>query len=337
MRFAAPAWLPALALAPLLFLWLLRDARRRRQLLARLGEPGLLQQGADPAAEARCARRRRFAPLALALMVLALARPQWGQEAGRGQSEAAQIMLVLDVSASMLAGDMSPSRLERAKLEIRDLLQRLEGDQFGLVLFSGAAFVQCPLTVDRVMVQDFLDLAQPAVISRPGTALAAAVEAALAGFDPQRESQKVILIFTDGEDPDSDPVAAAAEARAQGVTVYTVGFGSAAGATVPQVDAEGRVGGPMLDEAGQPVLSRPDPALLERLAEAGGGRYLPAAALGQAAAELSQALADLRRDPMAMAGSPRPIERFAWPLAAAFLLLLAAEWPAGSLRREPER
>lgn len=328
MQFGSPAWLPALALCPLLYLWLRRDAAVRRRLEARLGDRSLLGLGSDPRSETARRRQGRSAPVALGLIVLALARPQWGQEAGRGQVEAAQVMVVLDVSASMLAADMSPSRLERAKLEIRDLLQRLEGDQFGLVLFSGAAFVQCPLTVDRVMVQDFLDLAQPAVISRPGTALASAIQAAMAGFDPQRESQRVILIFTDGEDPDSDPEAAAREAREAGITIYTVGFGQAEGATVPQLDQEGRPGAPMLDEAGQPVLSRPDPALLERLARAGGGRYLAAGALGQAAAALAEALADLRRDPMAMAGRPRPVERFGWPLAAAFLLLLAAEWPS---------
>lgn len=333
IRFAAPQWLPVLLLAPLLAWWLARDRRRRAQLMGRLADSALLRRlGAvgDPA----LGRRHRLAPLVLAFLLLALARPQWGFEAGRSQSEAAQVMLVLDVSASMLAADLAPNRLERAKLEIRDLLTRLEGDQFGLVLFAGAAFVQCPLTVDTSMVQDFLDLAEPRTISRPGTALASAIEAALAGFDPQRDSQKVIIIFTDGEDPDSDPGAAAREAVAQGARIYTVGFGTAAGAAVPELDANGQVAGSMLGENGQPVLSRPDEALLTRLATAGEGRFQRAAAVGQAAAALSAQLADLRRDPLAGAGARRPIERFTWPLAMAFLLLLAAEWPAPN-RREP--
>jgi Ca-activated chloride channel family protein len=326
IRFASPWWLFALPLVALLALWLERDLRRRAFLLARLADGALLRRlgaGGDPS----LARRRRLAPLAMVFLFLALARPQLGQQATRSQSEAAQIMLVLDVSASMLAADLAPNRLERAKLEIQDLMARMEGDQFGLVLFAGAAFVQCPLTVDTAMVQDFLDLAEPRTISRPGTALAAAVEAALGGFDAQRESQKVIIVFTDGEDPDGDPAEAARLAVAQGARIYTVGFGTATGAAVPELDQNGQVTGNILDEGGRPVLSRPDEALLTRLAAEGQGRFLRAGAVGQAAAALDAQLADLRRDPLAGAGARQPIERFTWPLALAFLLLLAAEWP----------
>lgn len=326
IRFASPGWLFALLLVAPLAFWLERDLRRRAFLLDRLAEGSLLRRlgaGGDPS----LARRRRLAPLALVFLLLALARPQLGQQAGRTQSEAAQIMLVLDVSASMLAADLAPNRLERAKLEIQDLMTRLEGDQFGLVLFAGAAFVQCPLTVDTAMVQDFLDLAEPRTISRPGTALASAIEAALGGFDAQRESQKVIIVFTDGEDPDSDPAEAARLAVAQGARIYTVGFGTLAGAAVPELDSNGQVSGNILGADGQPVLSRPDEALLTRLATAGQGRFQRAGAVGQAAAALSGQLADLRRDPLAGAGARQPIERFTWPLAMALLLLLAAEWP----------
>ena len=153
IRFASPGWLFALLLVAPLAFWLERDLRRRAFLLDRLAEGSLLRRlgaGGDPS----LARRRRLAPLALVFLLLALARPQLGQQAGRTQSEAAQIMLVLDVSASMLAADLAPNRLERAKLEIQDLMTRLEGDQFGLVLFAGAAFVAIAVTDKGELADD---------------------------------------------------------------------------------------------------------------------------------------------------------------------------------------
>ena len=190
MSFAQPQYLIAIVvLLPMLGLFLTWAARRRHAALARLGNPTLIER---LGAQVNWRGRRWQIGLwlaAIVLLLVAMARPQWGAETQEIERKGVQVMVALDVSNSMLAEDVKPNRLERAKLEIADLMRRLGGDELGLVLFSGASFIQFPLTSDYATAQSFLDDARPTTISKPGTDIGDAVRTALRGFDEHSNSR----------------------------------------------------------------------------------------------------------------------------------------------------
>jgi Ca-activated chloride channel family protein len=333
MTFGAPTALAALLLIPLLLAFLAWAGRRRQAAVERLGAPALV--AALSASVNRRGRRlaTRLWLVAVALLVLSLARPQWGTQSETVEQQGIQVMVALDVSESMLAEDVKPSRLDRAKLEIADLMNRMGGDEIGLVLFSGAAFIQFPLTSDYAVARSFLESARPGVISRGGTAIGEAIRSALTGFDQRRPGQKVIVIFTDGEDRESDATAAAAEANDQGVVVYTVGMGSPEGAQIPVFDASGAAVDVKRDRAGEIVVSQLDEAGLQRIAESGGGHYFRAGAAsggavggtGGGIADLADELASLQAGTTESRIEVQRVERFQLFLGLGVLLLVAIE------------
>ena len=225
----------------------------------------------------------------------------------------------------MLAEDIKPDRLSRAKLEIVDLMNRLGGDEIGLVLFSGASFIQFPLTFDYTTARVALDDAAPDVISRPGTAVGDAILMALRGFDEKRTSQKVIVLMTDGEDHEGDPVEAARQAADEGVIIYAIGFGTPQGDPIPEYDGSGQVIGYKKDRSGEVVLSRLDEATLQQVASVTNGEYYRASAGAGAVESLAAELAGLQKAEIESEFETRNVERFQWSLLGALLALLIAE------------
>lgn len=335
MSFAEPRFLTSLILIPLLMLFLLWTSRRKAAALAQLGDPALLAQLS--AQVNRRGKRWRIALwfIALTAIIIALARPQWGTEVQTVEQQGIEIMVALDVSKSMLAEDIKPNRLTRAKLEISDLMDKLAGDEMGLVLFSGASFIQFPLTSDFATARTFLDAASPQVISRPGTAIGDAIRSALAGFDESRASQRVIIIMTDGEDHNTNPVDAAKEAAAQGVIVFTIGFGSPNGSPIPEFNNAGEVVGYKKDANGNTVISKLDEVTLQKIALATGGQYFRADAGGAELDALANALDKMKKTTLENRFETRKVERFQWFVAIALLALVVAELiPERRLRRE---
>ena len=202
---------------------------------------------------------------------------------------------------------------------------RLGGDEIGLVLFSGASFMQFPLTFDYGTARTFLESAGPEVISRPGTALGEAIETALAGFNRQTASQRVVLLMTDGEDHGGDALEAAGRAAEEGVVVYAVGFGSPEGEPIPEKDAGGQVVGFKKDERGEVVLSKLDEVTLQQIARETGGRYYRATADGSALDALASEIDSLQKASLQSEFETRNIERFQVFLAVALLALVVAE------------
>ncbi len=276
MTFGQPFFLAFLALVPVMGLFLVWAMRRRQRDILRLGEPGLVQRLSTSVNWRGRKLRNALWIFSLGLLVLALARPQWGSEAQAVEQQGVQVMVALDVSNSMLAEDLRPNRLLRAKLEISDLMDKLDGDEIGLVLFSGASFVQFPLTSDYSTARQFLDGASTNSISRQGTAIADAIHTALGGFDMDSAAQKVIVVVTDGEDHEGDAMAAARAAADAGVLIYTLGFGSPEGVPIPEYDPYGQLVGYKVDQAGQTVLSRLNETTLQEIAAAAGGAYFRA-------------------------------------------------------------
>jgi Ca-activated chloride channel family protein len=326
MEFANPQFLLlGLILIPGLALILFWTSRRRKQAIRKLGDQELIARLNDNL-NVRGRRWRSALRLsALILLVIVLARPQWGSEVREIDQEGLQVMVALDVSQSMMAEDIKPSRLDRAKLEIADLMQRLDGDEIGLVLFSGASFIQVPLTSDYNTALTYLDNAGPNVISRHGTVIGDAIRTSVTGFDPDLASQKVLIVMTDGEDSETDPVAAAKDAAADDVLIYTIGFGTTEGEPVPQTDSNGNVVGYMKDDQGNVVLSSLDENTLQTVAQTGSGKYYLASADG---AELDSLLAEidqLQRAQLENRFEVRKIDRFQIFLALALAALIAGE------------
>lgn len=325
MTFGEPLFLWGLLLVPLLIVGLLLANRRRQSALAKLGEPTLIAQ-LTASVNRRGRRWRQFLwILATGLALFALARPQWGEEVQVVEQEGIQVMVALDVSESMLAEDLTPTRLERAKLEISELMDKLNGDEIGLVLFSGAAFIQFPLTSDYDTARAFLQNARPGLISRPGTVIGDAIRTAMSGFDQNLSNQKVIIIMTDGEDHETDPITAAQEAAEAGTLIYTIGFGSLQGEPIPQYDAAGNRVGFKQDANGNIVLSKLEEIELQRIAAAGTGRYYRSTADGSEIEAVAEQLDALQTAQLESRFETQKTERFQSFLLVALLALFAHE------------
>jgi len=325
MTFAQPLFFATFALLPLILLFMWWTDYERKAALARLGNPALIRRLAATVNWRGRRWRSGLWLLAIVLLIIALVRPQWGREVQVVEQEGLQVMVALDVSHSMLAEDLKPNRLIRAKQEISDLMTRFYlNHEIGLVLFSGASFIQFPLTSDYDTARSFLDHAQPGVISRPGTVIGEAIQTAMSGFDAKRKSQKVIVIMTDGEDHETNPLSVAQEVAKEGAIIYTIGFGSAQGAPIPEF-IEGTLTGYKKDQQGNVVLSKLDDTTLRQIAQATNGRYFTAQADGSELDELVGDLKRLQTERLESRFQTTKIERFQWFLFVAVLALLVRE------------
>jgi Ca-activated chloride channel family protein len=326
MQFAQPQFLLlGLILIPAAALFLLWAKRQQKKALNRLGDDSLIHR---LSANINWSGRRWQTLLllsALAFLIVALARPQWGSEVREIEQEGLQVIVALDVSQSMLAEDVKPTRLDRAKLEIRDLTERLDGDEIGLVLFSGASFIQVPLTSDYLTALNYLDSANPSVISRPGTVIGEAIRTAMSGFDDELNNQKVLIVMTDGEDRETDPLAMAQEAADAGILIYTIGFGTPEGQPVPETNQYGEITGYKRDQNGEVVLSRLDETTLQTIAQTGNGKYYRATADGRELGSLLGEIDDLQRAQLQTRFETTYIERYQIFLALALAALIVAE------------
>jgi len=312
----APGRWPLLLLAPLavLVLWAL-DRRRARRLrgLAGAGAPRV----ASLAPARRRARRLWFAA-GVGLAALALLRPAWGAAPDRLEPRGADVALCLDVSRSMLARDLAPSRLERAQEEIAALKETAGGDRLALVLFAGEATLVAPRTRDLDAVALLAGRAGPASVPTGGSDQGAALEAARAALDRATGEHAAIVLLTDGEDHEGRGRRAAAACREAGIAVHCVGYGSARGAKIPVGGTDGEVF--LRDRAGAEVVTALEPARLAALAEAGGGAFADAGETDGALPGLYEEHVRPRAEAAyrARAGEGRA-QRFQWPLLAAFL------------------
>ncbi len=334
MNFAQPKYLYLLALVPAVGLFLLWAARQRHAALAQLGDIALIKQ-----LSANVSRRKRrwkatLRLIALTALVFALARPLWGTKLTVKAQEGVEVMVVLDVSVSMMAEDIKPNRLTRAKLTIAELMDRLGGNEVGLVIFSGAAFVQFPLTADFNTARAFLESAGPASISRPGTALERALQVAMDGFPEERVTHRVILLLTDGEGHEGEPRSAAEDAAEDGITIHAIGFGSPTGEPIPIRDANGAVVDYKKDTHGETVLSKLDEITLQQIATTTDGLYFRASASGEEIDAIVDAIDRLATGERDEEGQfeIEGVERFTW-FAGLSLLALGADTVLDERRR----
>ncbi len=331
-HFAAPVWLDVGALACLALLLLAAlGAWRRRRALARFATLGVARRLTESVGRGRRALKLALLVLGLAAAFVALARPRFGYHLVERERRGVDILFAVDTSRSMLAEDLRPNRLTRAKLAVRDLVRDFEGDRAGLVAFAGEAFLQCPMTLDRPVFERSLAELDTEIIPRGGTDLAGAIRESVAAFG-DADHEKLLVLLSDGEQLEGDALAVAEEARRAGVRIFTVGVGSPEGALIPVPDRRGRMA-PLRDASGELVRSALDEETLQLVAELGGGAYAPLGASGDGLARLyATHLAALPRHAVAARRQRVPHEQFQWPLGLAILLLAVEPW-IGERRR----
>jgi Ca-activated chloride channel homolog len=299
MRFAQPQLLWLLLILPVVVVGTVVAFTRRRRLLERLGGTVLKERMAASVSLGRKIWRQVLLIFALALLLLAVGRPQAGGRAKLERQRGLDLVVALDFSKSMLARDMYPSRLERAKRELERLLDRLGGDRVGLVAFAGVT-MSYPPTTDYAAVKLFWRDLNPTDLPVGGTAIGPALKVAVSQLVALRRKggearSQVILLLTDGEDNESEPAAVAEEAARLGIKIYAVGIGSRSGELVPQVNENGEVSGYVKDANGQYVTSRLAEDMLARLATITNGEYLRADAKRFGVEAVEAALAGLKR------------------------------------------
>ena len=268
--FASYRFLWLLLLVPLIpALYAVALAFRKRRI-RRFGDPKMVAHLMPHYSRAKGWVRIILFTLAFFFFVIGLSRPQIGAKLSERQTKGAEIMICLDVSNSMLAQDYTPCRLERAKLAISSLVDKLHDDRIGLIIFAGSSFVQLPVTTDYVSAKMFLSSIDAGSVPVQGTAIGDAIHTAMKSFSAQSEKSRVIILISDGENHEDDAVAAAKEAAQAGIRIYTVGVGSAAGQPIP-VDGE-----LLRDKDGNIVVTHLDEKTLRQIADAGGGAYIQA-------------------------------------------------------------
>lgn len=300
----------------------IRFDRRREADLMKLIHPRFRHRLTEGFSPWRRNLKRGLWVLAVLLLFVAVARPQMGYEWREVKRKGIDIVFAVDTSRSMLAEDLTPSRLERARLGIIDFVGRLEGDRVGLIPFAGSAFALCPLTLDYQAFRESLDALDTDLIPRQGTDLASAIKEAERLFDENGNNHRVLVMLTDGEDLQGDVIDAAKAAAKKGMAIYTVGVGSPEGATIPLVLGNGRKDF-VRDESGKVVKTTLDEATLEKIAEVTNGLYVR---LGRGAEGLNtiyqQKLRMVPKSELNQRMERIPLERLEWPLGLAIGILL---------------
>jgi len=321
VTFLAPFWLIALALVPIFALFLLWRGWARRAAVERLGDRALVQPLlAQISTTAR--RIKSFLWLiALAALILAIARPTWGFTTDSLTTQGIQILIAMDVSRSMAAEDISPGRLARAKLDVLDLINQLPGNEYGFIIFAREAYVYMPLTFDAEAGSVFLDGIDTDMLTLQGTDLARTIEVALAAFDQRAGTQRVLLIISDGETHEADPLEAAQLAAENGVTIYTMGYATEEGGLIPLYNDAGELVDYQADSAGRLVQTVLNADVLQRIASTTGGEYFPYSANNAHSAEFIAAVNQMQGGELREEEITRPVERFGWFVALALLAL----------------
>ena len=268
--FAQYKYLLLLLLVPVILIAHAVKLRLRRRRLERFGDASLVEELMPSYSRAKGWVSAILFALGFFFFVIGLARPQIGAKLREHEAKGAEIMICLDVSNSMLAEDYSPNRLERAKLAISRIVDRLQEDRIGLIVFAGSSFVQLPITTDYVSAKMFLNSIDTGSVPVQGTAIGDAVLTAARSFSAQSEKSRAIIVITDGENHEDDPVDAVRQVAEMGIKVYTIGVGSLRG---QPINKDGEL---MKDREGNIVVSRLDEGTLQEMAAAGGGAYVHA-------------------------------------------------------------
>lgn len=315
-RFANIDFLYLLLLVPVmvvLFEWALV---RRRKSLERFATPTALGRLIPEGSVVRQRVKFWLLQTAYVLMVLAVARPQMGSKLREEEREGVEIMLAIDVSNSMLADDFSPSRLERTKYAVARVIEGLDEERVGVIIFAGDAYVQLPITSDYRTAKNFVERISPTQVTKQGTAIGTAIDLATSAFSSTSEGSRVVVLVTDGENHEDDALMAAERAARNGVTIYTIGIGTPEGAPI-SID-----GDYIRDEEGNIVVSKMDEATLRQIAERTRGAYVRATNANVGVEEIVGMINETEKAKLVVEIFDEYDEKFPIPLIAALVILM---------------
>lgn len=289
-RFENPAFLYLLIIIPVIIVIRLLEMRKRKLKLKKFGDLSLLKQLMPDVSSSRKSLKFWLMVAALALLIVMLARPQMGTKISQEKRKGIEVIISLDISNSMRAEDVVPSRLDKSKMLVENMVDNFTNDKVGLVVFAGDAFIQLPITSDYVSAKMFLQNTEPSLIATQGTDLAGAIELSSKSFTQQDKVGRAILIITDGEDHEGGAIEAAEKARKNGIRVFVLGVGSTKGSPVPDGN-----GGYMKDNSGQEVISALNEEMCKQVAQAGGGAYIHVDNTSLAQRQLNDELTKLQK------------------------------------------
>lgn len=289
-RFENPAFLYLLIIIPVIIVIRFLEMRKRKLKLKKFGDLSLLKQLMPDVSSSRKSLKFWLMIAALALLIVMLARPQMGTKISQEKRKGIEVIISLDISNSMRAEDVVPSRLDKSKMLVENMVDNFTNDKVGLVVFAGDAFIQLPITSDYVSAKMFLQNTDPSLIATQGTDLAGAIELSSKSFTQQDKVGRAILIITDGEDHEGGAIEAAEKARKNGIRVFVLGVGSTKGSPVPDGN-----GGYMKDNSGQEVISALNEEMCKQVAQAGGGAYIHVDNTSLAQRQLNDELTKLQK------------------------------------------
>jgi len=320
-RFANPDYLYLLLLLPAVILLYIINLIRKKKALKRLGDINLVSRLVPEMSRIRPAIKFIMQLVAVSALIIVLARPQFGSKIEDVKKQGVEVIIALDVSNSMLAEDIQPDRLTRAKQAISRLVDNLNNDKIGLIVFAGDAYIQIPVTTDYISAKMFLSTINPNMVPKQGTAIGAAISLGVRSFSPGEGKNKAMIIITDGENHEDDPVKEAEEATKTGIIIHTIGIGSTEGVPIPVI-----INGKkdyLKDADGNTVITKLDEEILKKIALSSGGNYVRASNSNIGLDEIFNEIKKMKKQDLESTMYTEYNDQFPIFAALAMLLLMA--------------
>jgi Ca-activated chloride channel family protein len=322
LRYENSEWLLLLIVVPIIIALFILAVRWRKKAIDKFGESHMVFK-LMPMASFRKLRLKFFLfCLSIIFIIIGLANPQIGSKMEEVKREGVDLMIAIDLSNSMLAEDLQPNRLMRAKQSISRLIDRLDGDRIGLVVFAGDAYVQLPITTDYSAAKLFLSTINTNIVPTQGTAIGKAIELSINSFDVSNDQNKAIIIITDGENHEDDAIQKAKEAEDMGIFVHTIGMGSAEGGPIPIKNRYGTITSYQKDKSGNTVITKLNEEMLKEIAANGGGSYIRANSTQSSLDALFKEINKMEKKEIGSKVFTDYKDRFQWFLGIALLLLI---------------
>ncbi len=321
-RFEHTYLLYLLVLVPLLWLLFILARNKRKKSIAAFGDDELVKQLMPEVSSSRPRWKFILTSLGIVALVLGVANPQIGSKYEEVKREGFELIIALDISNSMMAEDLEPNRLERAKQAISKLIDQLKTDKIGIIVFAGQAYVQLPLTTDYAAAKLFLSTVSPDIVPAQGTAVGSAIDLAIKSFGEKQDKNRAIIIITDGENHEDDAIQQATTAVESGITVHTIGVGSPDGTPIP-VYVNGKKSGFRKDNQGNTVVTKLNETMLQQVAAAGKGVYIRGNNLSSGMKTLLDEINKMEKKEFDSKMFTDYEDRFQYLLAAAVLFLLS--------------
>lgn len=319
-RFENIEFLYLLVLIPVLLVLFIIARKIRERSLKRFGDPDILNQLMPLLSVNRPVVKFLFILFALVFIMLGMARPQFGSKLEDIKRKGIEIVIALDVSNSMLAEDIQPNRLEKAKQAIARLVEKLADDKIGLIVFAGDAYVQIPITSDYTSAKMFLSSINTQIVPKQGTAIGSAINLGISSFSPDNEASKALIIITDGEDHDDDAVSLAGEAAEKGIVIHTIGVGTPNGSPIPVNSGNQRSF--LKDRQGNVVITKLNEKILREITNAGNGSYIRATNNRLGLNMLFDQISDIEKKELETRIYSEYDEKFQYMIGLALILIL---------------